>query len=86
MKETEMGNRGSKSSVGTDRKAISESVNTVVKEQRVYGGCMELNGSILRCNLMDLKRDYQIRIPSKYKKNKSDIILHLLRKILKRKI
>jgi hypothetical protein len=70
MKETEMGNRGSKSNVGTDRKAvhISESVNTVVKEQRVDGGCMELNGSILRCNLMDLERDYQIRIPSKYKK------------------
>jgi hypothetical protein len=41
-----MGNRGSKSSVSTGRKAIhiSEFVRTVVKEQRVYGGCMELNG------------------------------------------
>lgn len=81
MKETEMGNRGSKSSVSTGRKAvhISEFVRTVVKEQRVYGGCMELNGSILRCTLMDLKKDYQNRILSKYKKKKkSDIILHLL--------
>jgi hypothetical protein len=70
MKETEMGNRGSKSSVSTGRKAvhISEFVRTVVKEQRVYGGCMELNGSILRCTLMDLKKDYQNRILSKYKK------------------
>lgn len=70
MKETKMGNRGSKSSVGTDRKGdhISESVCTIVKEQRIDGGCMELKDSILRCNLMDLERDYQIRIPSKYKK------------------
>jgi len=58
MKETEKGNRGSKSIVSTGRKAvhISESVCTVVKEQRVDGGCMGLNGSILRCTLMDLKK------------------------------
>ena len=65
-----MGNRGSKSGVGTDSKAvyIRESVITFVKEQRVYGGCIGLNGSILRCTLMDLKKDYQNRIHSKYKK------------------
>ncbi len=70
MKETEKGNRGSKLIVSTGRKAvhISESVCTVVKEQRVYGGCMGLNGSILRCTLMDLKKDYQNRNHSKYKK------------------
>nr|ADN97200.1 group I intron-encoded double motif LAGLIDADG homing endonuclease [Ophiostoma minus] len=62
MKETEMGYRGSKSVL----------VNNTVKEQRVdgsyMGNCFRL--PMLRCTLMGLERDYQIRILSKglYKK------------------
>ena len=72
-----MGNRGSKSSVGTDKKAvhISESVNTVVKEQRVDGSFTSLKstGLVLRCtrlclfaagsnaNLLNFERNFLIK-------------------------
>ena len=70
-------NRGSKSSVGTVRKAvhISESVNTVVKEQRVDGSFTSLKstGLVLRCtrlclfaagsnaNLLNFERNFLIK-------------------------
>lgn len=75
--ENNVGNRGSKSSVGTDIKAvhISESVNTVVKEQRVDGSFTSLNstGLVLRCtrlclfavgsnaNLLNFERNFLIK-------------------------
>src|SRR5581483_3800365 len=51
IKETEMGNRGSKSGI------------IPVKEQRVDGSYFE-NKSKLRCTLMDYENNYQVKIPS----------------------
>jgi hypothetical protein len=52
-----MGYRGSKSIVRE---------NTIVKEQRVDGNYTGFaNYPVLRCTLMGLERDYQIRILSK---------------------
>ena len=59
MSENEMGYRGSKS------------VNRIVKEQRVDGSwflatpAQQRKARSLRCTLMGLERDYQVKIPSK---------------------
>ena len=55
MSESEMGNRGSKSTV---------SKNTVVKEQRVNGSWCGINLPHLRCTLVGFERSYQAKIPS----------------------
>lgn len=59
MMETEMGYRGSKSTI------LEE--NIVVKEQRVDGSCIGAPGlknlPMLRCILMGLERDYQNKSP-----------------------
>jgi hypothetical protein len=59
MKETEMGNRGSKSNI-----LSPQPKELFVKEQRVDGSCF---GSFpkLRCTLMGFERNYQIKNPSK---------------------
>ena len=62
MMETEIGYRGSKSTI------LGE--NIVVKEQRVDGSCigapgLKKNLSMLRCTLMGLERDYQNKVLSK---------------------
>jgi len=60
MKETEIGNRGSKSAV--------ESNFTTVKEQRVNGNMFNvLKMSNIRCTLMGFERNYQIGILSNQK-------------------
>ena len=60
MKETEIGNRGSKSAVLSNF--------TAVKEQRVNGNMFNvLKMSNIRCTLMDFERNYQIGIPSNQK-------------------
>lgn len=59
MNENEMGNRGSKSMLN----------NNIVKEQRVDGSYInpflvrkaKIKDSMLRCTLMGLKRDYQVK-------------------------
>ncbi len=60
MKETEIGNRGSKSAV--------ESNFTTVKEQRVDGSYIEYlnekNSSMLKCTLVGFERSYPVKIPS----------------------
>lgn len=59
MKETEIGNRGSKSII---------SKNIVVKEQRVNGNMFSvLKMSNIRCTLMGFERNYQIGILSNQK-------------------
>lgn len=59
MKETERGNRGSKSII---------SKNIVVKEQRVNGNMFSvLKMSNIRCTLMGFERNYQIGILSNQK-------------------
>jgi hypothetical protein len=60
--ETEIGYRGSKSTI------LEE--NIVVKEQRVDGSCIGAPGlknnlPMLRCTLMGLERDYQNKVLSK---------------------
>ena len=55
MSESEMGNRGSKSTV---------SKNTVVKEQRVNGSWCGINLPHLRYTLLGFERSYQVKIPS----------------------
>lgn len=63
MKETEMGNRGSKS---TNYNYNSASlVNSVVKEQRVDGSW---HFKCLRCTLMGFERNYQIKVLSNQKR------------------
>jgi hypothetical protein len=62
MMETEMGYRGSKSTILYE--------NIVVKEQRVDGSYIgapriKKNLSMLRCTLMGLERDYQNKVLSK---------------------
>jgi len=62
MMETEIGYRGSKSTI------LEE--NIVVKEQRVDGSCIGAPGlknnlPMLRCTLMGLERDYQNKVLSK---------------------
>jgi hypothetical protein len=54
MKETEMGNRGSK----------SEFTANSVKEQRVDGSWHGFVSPCLRCTLMGFERNYQVKIPS----------------------
>jgi len=62
MKETEMGNRGSKSEI-----LQTQSPNRVsVKEQRVDGSCfLAQQARKLRCTLMGGASYYQINYPSK---------------------
>ena len=55
MKETEMGDRGSKSDF---------SGLIPVKEQRVDGSRCGINSPHLRCTLTGFERNFQIRIPS----------------------
>ena len=58
MKETEIGNRGSKS--------VVESNLTTVKEQRVNGNIFGiLKMSYIRCTLIGFERNYWVGIPSK---------------------
>jgi hypothetical protein len=60
MKETEIGNRGSKS--------VVESSFTTVKEQRVKGNMLNvLKMSNIRCTLMGFERNYQVGILSNQK-------------------
>jgi hypothetical protein len=64
MSENEMEYRGSKSVV-----LCRVNNDTPVKEQRVDGGCIGISGinkknSMLRCTLMGLERDYQLKILS----------------------
>lgn len=71
MIENEMDNRGSKSLIF---------LNIFVKEQRVNGSCIGNNSlfcifnllewSMLRCTLMGLERDYQVKILSNQIKKK----------------
>ena len=65
MMETEMEYRGSKSVVYEVRPYN----NTIVKEQRVDGGCIGISSinkkiSMLRCTLMGFERNYQGRVLS----------------------
>jgi len=60
MKETEMGDRGSKSI--TDLHKPTSHKSAIVKEQRVDGSWH--NGVCLRYTLMDFERNYQVKIPS----------------------
>jgi len=64
MKETEMGYRGSKSSL---LKYNSQPVikSKGVKEQRVDGSWCFLKGKHLRCTLTGFERSYQVKVPSK---------------------
>jgi hypothetical protein len=64
MKETEMGYRGSKSSLS---KYNSQPVRKGkgVKEQRVDGSWCFLKGKHLRCTLTGFERSYQVKVPSK---------------------
>lgn len=64
--EREMGNRGSKSILYNT--PTSQTYN-VVKEKRVDGSWYGKNLSYLRCTLMDLKRNYQIKVLSKQKRS-----------------
>jgi len=61
MKETEMGDRGSKSI--TVYPAGHKSV--IVKEQRVDGSWYNNGVMYLRCILVGFERNYQVKIPSK---------------------
>jgi hypothetical protein len=69
MKETEMGYRGSKSSLlNTTSKCVSKGV----KEQRVDGSWywpLKNKGQHLRCTLMGFERNYQVKILSKQLNN-----------------
>lgn len=59
MSESEMGNRGSKSVIHTNKQS-----SIIVKEQRVNGSWCGINLSHLRCTLLGFERSYQVRIPS----------------------
>jgi hypothetical protein len=59
MKETEMGNRGSKSVLAS----------STVKEQRVYGSYLKILILSLRCTLTGCESGYRIKILSKQFKN-----------------
>jgi hypothetical protein len=65
MRETEMGYRGSKSEL------IQNTYS--VKEQRVDGSWSNynINNSLLRCTLMDFKRNYLVKILSKQLKKQN---------------
>lgn len=72
MIESEIGYRGSKSTVGAGLNSEAANDNfklsfSVVKEQRVDGNCIGGNRNLpmLRCILMGFERNYQIRILSK---------------------
>ena len=62
MKETEMGDRGSKSITDLHKPASHKSV--IVKEQRVDGSWCGVYTPRLRCTLTDFERNYQLKIPS----------------------
>jgi hypothetical protein len=84
MKETKMGNRGSKSKYSTNffscAKARAQSLNRIfVKEQRVDGSCFGLSPK-LRCILMGGASYYPINFPSKQFKFYFSTLLLLLRK------
>jgi len=69
MKETEMGYRGSKSSLFNSN---SKWVSKGVKEQRVDGSwCLSIQnkGKHLRCTLMGFERSYQVKILTKQLNN-----------------
>ena len=70
IKETEMGYRGSKSSL---LKINSKLVNNGVKEQRVDGSWCSMRSRLrssrhLRCTLMGFERSYQVKILTKHLK------------------
>lgn len=76
IQETEIGNRGSKSNVCLTLSHPSQWIkHIIVKEQRVYGNCIELNTfkqrnvPMLRCTLTGFERNYQVRILSNQLKN-----------------
>jgi len=72
MNEKEMGYRGSKSIAGLNApQAINKSV--IVKEQRVDGSYTN-NFLVLRCTLMGLERDYQVKTLSKIYNNQFNSI------------
>ena len=76
MKETEMGNRGSKSEIGNPQPNLIS-----VKEQRVDGSyCIKTTNLQLRCTLMDFERYYQVKIPSKQLNNRSFSTLNSITK------
>ncbi len=67
MKETEMGNRGSKSTLYNFNP--TSQTNSVVKEQRVDGSWHFLiKKKCLRCTLMGFERNFQIKVLSNQKR------------------
>ncbi len=66
VSEKSEGNRGSKSSVATDSKAvyIGESVITFVKEQRVDGSWQIGGAFCLRCTLLGFKKNSRVKVLS----------------------
>jgi len=72
MKETEMGYRGSKSSLlNYNSQPVKKSIG--VKEQRVDGSWCFLRGKHLRCTLTGFERSYQVKFPSKQLRSYSTV-------------
>jgi hypothetical protein len=67
MKETERGNRGSKSGINNP-----QPIRISVKEKRVDGSyCIKTTIMQLRCTLMGCENYYPFKIPSKQLNNRS---------------
>jgi hypothetical protein len=73
MNENEMGYRGSKSIADLNTPQVKNK-SVVVKEQRVDGSYT--NNLVLRCTLMGLERDFQVKTLSKIYNNKFNSIRH----------